>query len=63
MGHDLTVVVESLNMVFSKDEQGNVAVLAPWLDEPIVCSSFEEAFWAAKKARLTPPIPRVGDAE
>lgn len=65
MGHDLVVVVESLNMVFSQEkERGPVTVLAPWLEEPIVAPTFEEAFWAAKKARHVPPaIPGVGDAE
>lgn len=39
----------SLDMIF-EETQGRVYVIAPWLDEPLSGSNFEEAYWAAREA-------------
>ena len=42
----------SLDMIVERDEDtGEYSVLAPWLDEPVVAPTFEEAYELALRAR------------
>jgi hypothetical protein len=52
-GYDREVVY-SLAMVFEKTTDGRVAVIAPWMSEPHVAKTFEEAYWEALRQRSAP---------
>lgn len=36
-------------MVVERTESGRVRVAAPWLDEPVVCPTWEEAYEEARR--------------